>query len=338
MAENQALRPFLVEIKARMGKIARLLPKLTACHAQAAGLNFVSIAAMKNRNSIKKAVSTLKKAVLLWFVTGSAAQAQSLCWEITGNGLSQPSWLYGTIHVGDKRAFDFKPGVMDRFKQADAFAMELNPDSVDAKAMMSFVMAEEGKTLRDYFPKAEDYATVETYFRDKLHINLEQFKTYKPIFLYSMVMQTKFSNEMGQALDLWLFNQAGEQGKDRFGLETAEEQMGAFESMGEEAMVTMLLELLDKKKTSDKDMKLMMKYYVKGDLDKLLEIMDESESGAAMEEKLLNNRNHVMAERMEPLMKEGSTFVAVGAAHLPGEEGVIELLRKKGYTVVPVKK
>jgi uncharacterized protein len=290
---------------------------------------------MSKNRYFHSAFQAFKKSIVLLLLSGSAVQAQSLCWEITGNGLESPSWLYGTIHVGDKRAFNFKPGVMDRFNEASAFAMELNPDSVKPEAMLKFVMAEEGKTLKDYFTP-EDYEKLAIYLKGKMFLDINLFKSYKPIFLYAMILQTKFSNEMGQALDLYLFKTAGEQGKNRFGLESAEEQFGAFESMGDEGSAKLLMESLDKEKASDKETEKMMKYYVKGDLEKLLAMMDGSEVGAEMEEKLLVNRNYIMADRMEPIIQKESTFVAVGAAHLPGPEGIIALLRKKGYTVNPL--
>ena len=81
----------------------------------------------------------------------------------------------------------------------------------------------------------------------------------------------------------------------------------------------------------------MMKYYTKGDLENLLIFSNDTEMGTEFERALIIDRNHRMADRMVPLMEAQSTFVGVGALHLPGEEGVINLLRKKGYSVQALK-
>ena len=77
----------------------------------------------------------------------------------------------------------------------------------------------------------------------------------------------------------------------------------------------------------------MLKYYAKGDLEKLQTIAMETEMSSDFEANFITIRNHHMADRMVPLMNEQSTFVAIGALHLPGEEGVIKLLREKGFVV-----
>lgn len=273
----------------------------------------------------------------LLFPSGLDGQeTNSLLWEISGNGLEEPSYLYGTMHVSDKRAFKFSKSVMPSFEKAKGFAMELHPDKIDPMEMMEMMKLKEG-TLQDMFTEPQ-WDSLSTFMKEKHRTDVSAFNEYSPFFVYSMLIQTSFKKNMGEALDIYFFKEAKSSNKELAGLETLEEQISAINSMTDEDQVRMIMDLVaGKDEGSDKSMKKMLKYYMKGDLDKLMELSEEADMGDEFESALIVERNHRMAERMEPLMKERSTFVAVGALHLPGEEGVIELLRKAGYSVAALK-
>ncbi|MEM0999218.1 MAG: TraB/GumN family protein [Bacteroidota bacterium] len=261
-----------------------------------------------------------------------AQEAKSLLWEISGNGLESPSYLYGTMHVADKRAFKFSKSVMPSFEGAQGFAMELHPDDIDPTEMMEMMKLKEGK-LEDMFA-AEQWDSLSTFMREKYHTDMTTFNDFSPFFLYSMMIQSSFKSNMGEALDLYFYKQAKRANKELAGLETIDEQIGAINTMDKDAQVRMVMDMVAGKDDGGKKaMKKMLKYYMKGDLEKLMKLSEEADMGDDFEMALIVDRNHRMAERMEPLMKSRSTFVAVGALHLPGEEGVIQLLRKSGYTV-----
>lgn len=263
-------------------------------------------------------------------------ESQSLLWEISGNGLESPSYLYGTMHVGDKRAYKFSKSVMPSFNRCKSFAMEINPSEVDPMEMMELMKLKEG-TLQDMFT-SEQWDSLSTFMMEKHHTELSTFNEFSPFFVYSMMSQSTFKNNKGQALDLYFFEEAKKSRKDLHGLETVEEQISAINTMTRDEQADLLLDVMRGKDSSDpKFHKKMLKHYSKGDLDKLMEMSHDTDMGEDFEAALINDRNHRMAERMEPLIKEKPTFVAVGALHLPGEEGVLELLRKKGYTVRPLK-
>lgn len=263
-------------------------------------------------------------------------ETQSLLWEISGNGLESPSYLYGTMHVGDKRAYRFSKSVMPSFNRCKAFAMEINPSEVNPMEMMEMMKLKEG-TLQDLFTPAQ-WDSLSGFMLEKHHTELSTFNEFSPFFVYSVLSQSSFKNNKGQALDLYFFEEAKKGRKDLHGLETVEEQISAINTMTQEEQVNMLMDVMRGKDDSDpKFLKKMLKYYSKGDLDKLMEMSHDADMGEDFEAALINDRNYRMAERMEPLIKEKSTFVAVGALHLPGEEGVLELLRKQGYTVRALK-
>jgi uncharacterized protein len=140
-------------------------------------------------------------------------------------------------------------------------------------------------------------------------------------------------------LDIYFFKEAKKQKKQTIGLEKTMEQIDAFSAVPYELQARGLVDAVtDYGKEGELDMDAMMDYYVEGNLDKLLEMTtkdeDDEEMAKIFNDIFLVKRNYNMADRAEPYIKKGSTFIAVGAAHLPGEEGIIKLLRKKGYKVI----
>ena len=263
----------------------------------------------------------------------------SLFWEISGNGLKESSFLYGTMHTQDDRVFQFKEGVMDAFNHAKIYAMELNVDSIDQVALLSKLIMDSTHSLKTLLTESE-YTMVSDFFRDSLRQPLFLFEKMQPLFTAQMVSLRDLEAQQADALDIYFFKEAKKQKKQTIGLEKTIEQIDAFSSISYELQAEGLVDAVKNYGNEDElDMDAMMKYYVEGNLDKLLEMTTEYDEEDEEMSKIFNDvflvkRNHNMADRAEPFIKKGSTFIAVGAAHLPGEEGIIELLRKKGYKVI----
>jgi len=263
---------------------------------------------------------------------------QGLLWEIYGNGLTDTSYLYGTMHIQDERVFQFQEGVEKAFDRSVIFAMELNMDSVNTLELMSELIMESPHRL-DSLLSEKEYEIVNQYFKDSLGIGLLIFNKMQPIYTSQMVSLKKMNKDSAEALDIYLFNKAKEQNKIVVGLEFMEEQINAFKSIPYDIQAKELFNAVeDAINGEDQQIDGLIDYYVKGDLDRLLALTLESEFSdneinTIFQKVFLVNRNHKMADRSEKYIKEGSTFIAIGAAHLPGNEGVIENLRKKGYTV-----
>jgi len=262
----------------------------------------------------------------------------SLFWEISGNGLKDHSYLYGTMHTQDERAFQFKEGVMDAFNKAEIYAMELNMDSVNQGALLSKLIMDSTYSLKTLLT-TDEYAVVSNFFKDSLGQPLFMFEKMQPLFTAQMVTLRDLEAQQTDALDIYFFKEAKKQKKQTIGLEKTMEQIDAFSAIPYELQAKGLVDAVtDYGKEGKLDMDTMIKHYAEGNLDKLLEMTTKDEEDKEMA-KIFNDiflvkRNYNMADRAEPYIKEGSTFIAVGAAHLPGEEGVIELLRKKGYKVI----
>ncbi len=265
----------------------------------------------------------------------------SLCWKITGNKLEETSYLYGTFHSQDNRVFQFKEGVEEAFQQADIYAMELNMDSVNRSEMLDAMLMDSGQTLKTLLSPKE-YDLVNQFFIDSVGMSLFLFNKMQPIITTQIVVTKDLNQEQQNALDLHWFKEAKKLGKELVGLETMKEQVNAFKSIPVKTQAEELVKAVqDYGKQEQMSMDDMLAIYISGDLDSLMTVIDvNAESSSISMEKFneafLYKRNVNMANRVEEYLRKGSVFMAVGAAHLPGEKGVIELLRAKGYHVEPL--
>lgn len=278
----------------------------------------------------------------------TACSKKSLFWEVSGNGSRKTSYLYGTMHTGDKRVYNFPAGTEEAFNNADLLALELNMDSVNQLSIMSELMMP-GDTTLETLISEEDYDLVANYFSDSLGQSLALFNKMSPMFTSTMVSTKDMGNEMGQALDMYWYKEAKKLDKRIVGLEKADEQIRAFKSIPYSEQARGLVETVKSEynqnvsTTADNQSDKLMDYYLSGDIDKMAKISQEMGfSDASIDESFNNaflvNRNVTMVERSIPLLQDNACFIAVGAAHLGGKTGIIQLLKDRGYTVKPVSK
>src|SRR5882757_1332719 len=262
----------------------------------------------------------------------------SLLWEITGNGLKKPSYLFGTMHVSSKMVFHLSDSFYYALKNTDAVALELNPDVWQGQMVnldklkenySNYVQPPSGSFLRENSFRINKYD-------DELKAALSTEPTVVNSLLYRSY-KAKEDFEEDTFLDLYIFQTGKKLGKRATGVENYYDA----ERIMLEAYADMAKE--KKKKTVDTDGESMSDIlektedaYKRGDLD-LMDSLDLlTERSDIFREKFLYKRNEIQANSMDTIMKRSSLFVGVGAAHLPGKRGVIELLRKKGYILRPV--
>lgn len=273
----------------------------------------------------------------------------SLLWEISGNGLNQSSYLYGTIHMIGAEDFFLTEKTKEFFRKSGRLALEFNmEDMMDMSNIMSLMEGAYMKndtTLKDLMSE-EDYKFVEAHFQ-KVGLPLGFLSRIKPMFLSAMgsgdMNQTNLQNGKVKSYEMEFVEMAKNQEKELDGLETAEYQLSIFDSIPYKVQAEMLVQTIKAESdATDKDSEgqfdELVKLYKAKDIFGLQQMLN-SESGGikGYEDILLNNRNRNWIPVMEELMSREVVFFAVGAGHLPGEEGVIALLRKKGYKVKPVK-
>lgn len=280
----------------------------------------------------------------------NTANEKTLLWEISGKKLKKPSYLYGTIHIIPKADYFMSEATKKAFDASQKVTFEINMKEMNnpmaMMSMMSKVMMPNGKRLKDLI-SADDYKLVKQRF-DSLGMPIQMLERIKPMFLSVMVgndgekMSLDGDGGMGKSTSYEMeFMKMGEtQNKEFGGLETVEFQMGIFDSIPYEAQAEMLVKSIKGGSGSgSSDMKKMVDMYKAQDIDAMSQMLQSSEESelASYENMLIINRNRNWIPIMAKTMSEKVTFFAVGAGHLGGKEGVVNLLRKEGYSLKPLK-
>jgi uncharacterized protein YbaP (TraB family) len=263
---------------------------------------------------------------------------KALLWKVQPPGSSSPSYLFGTIHVKDDRVFQFADPVwaaMDS-TQITAGELDLEQGRKDPLALMNMMMMPDGKRLEDLYKK-KDWLLLEKELKEKLGVMAAMTYRMKPIFVMAMMMQGDLNSDQERVLDDHLLTTARTKDKRVIGIETVEEQMRALDALPLKEQAKMLLDQI-KEEGVPVEFDRMIEAYAAQDLDLLVEVaMSSGGMPPSLEKSLITDRNHRIAHRLDSIMTGGETiFLAVGAAHLPGKEGLITLLGSKGYTVLPV--
>ncbi len=274
--------------------------------------------------------------VLITFLVCFSAYSQSLLWKVSGKNIKNPSYVYGTIHIQDKRVFSFDETVLKAFESSQAFAMEILMDEIPHKEMVEAMLMK--NTSLDKLMSKEDYKILDSIVKAKTGSGVFMFNKMKPFFLSSQLMQMDMSKDMEAPLDLYFLQKARKAGKPCFGVEKFMDQINAVDAISYEDQVEMLMKGLTDTSENDDSLKLaeMLETYRKFDLEKMFELTSDTTLPAEFSKAFLIDRNKVMVKNFIKISKKQSLFCAVGAAHLAGDTGVLQLLRKKGYTVEPV--
>ncbi len=265
---------------------------------------------------------------------------KSLLWEISGNGLETSSFLYGTIHIIDKNDFFLTEKTKEALAASSKLTLEINMDEMtNIFSQISLLMGalmKDGATLKTLLNK-EDYQVVETYF-DEMGLPMFILDKVKPLFLSSLVgadmgPEGMMSGEM-VSYEMEFVEMANEQEMEMGGLETAAYQMSMFDSIPYKVQADMLVESIKYGDEGVDQLAQMIEIYKSQDINALVSMIEEEEGGVGeYDEILLDGRNRNWIPVMGEMMNEQKTFFAVGAGHLGGKNGVINLLRQEGYTV-----
>ena len=261
----------------------------------------------------------------------------SLLWEISGKGLTKPSYLYGTIHVICPADMVMTEQMQIRLKNTEQLSLEVDMDDPNMMlAMLREVPMKNGITLKTLL-SAEEYQIISDYFRQSLNMDLAMVQTWKPIMLTSL-LYTKVADCTPQSYEATFMKMAKEQGKEVIGVETLEEQLTVFDKIPYKKQAQMLLQGIKEIDKSKKEFTQMIAAYKKQDLEGFEKLFQESSQGLNdFADVLLVQRNKNWIPVMEREAKEKPTFFAVGAGHLGGDQGLIQLLRQQGYTVKAVR-
>lgn len=290
------------------------------------------------------------KKIALWAMicaAGLTASSQStvstntLLWRISGNNLSKPSYLFGTIHLLCANDIELSETLKAAIKETDKVYLELDMDNLfEMMQAVQKMKMRNDTTLSDLLSES-DYKKVKAFFTSKSSmIPFSILETYKPMLAASMIMQSSTDCDNAISMEQIIMQQAKQDRKEIKGMETMTYQLSIFDSIPYEVQAKQLLAFISENDTEDKASKEyeeMASAYRNQELNKLEMLINKEEFGVGnFADLLLYNRNRNWVVTMGKIFSSNSAVIAVGAGHLPGEKGVINLLRKAGYKVDPM--
>ena len=275
---------------------------------------------------------------------GAAKKYPSLLWEITGNGMSKPSYLFGTMHVSDKLVFHLGDSFYNAIKSVDVVALETNPETWQDDYSKS-VFLKSNPFGRDHYRMGDDFGpqnlSINSFAIDSYTEVLKAALAVEPSMINGLLYRTYGTQiddfEEDTFLDMYLFQVGKKLGKRVTGVENFQES----EKLVMEAYRDMIRDKNKKKRSYDfegmmNNPKQIEDAYRNGDLDVLDSLESLTIYSEAFHEKFLYKRNFIQANAIDSIIRKSPLFVGVGAAHLPGKRGVIEILRSKGYRLRPI--
>jgi uncharacterized protein len=290
------------------------------------------------------------KKIALWAMicaAGITASSQTtvsnntLLWRISGRNLAKPSYLFGTIHLLCANDIDLSETLKKAINETDKVYLELDMDNLfEMMQAVQKMKMRNDTTLSDLLSES-DYKKVKTFFASKSSIiPFSILETYKPMLAASMIMQTSTECDNAVSMEQIIMQEAKENKKEIKGMETMAYQLSIFDSIPYEVQAKQLLAFISDNDTEDKASKEydeMASAYRNQDLSKLEALINKEELGIGnFADLLLYNRNKNWVISMDKIFANNSAVIAVGAGHLPGEKGVINLLKKAGYKVEPM--
>lgn len=264
----------------------------------------------------------------------SKKKNNSLLWKISGKQAKDVSYLFGTIHVRDKRVFNHKEFLHQKIETCDAYYGEFKLDDADPQLLAQFMLLPEGEVLTDHLTKKQ-VKSLDKILMKNAGVPLERVARHMPVLLINMLTESNFNSDMELSLDEYLYNHAKLNGKRLDGLETFEEQLQVLKKIALKDQVKSLVAIVKKYNTFSRQLRKMTKYYLKMDIQQLYKSTRKNSKG--MRKILLFKRNKIMARRIGEIVQNETAFIAVGAGHLAGGKGVLRYLKKQGYTIKPVK-
>lgn len=264
------------------------------------------------------------------------APQKALLWKIHAKH-QHPSYLFGTIHLEDERVVRLPPVVDAIFTKAQIFVMEVVMDFRALNAITDAMYYQNGQTLA---------ATVGSTLYSQSAQVLKAYgmaptitNSLKPWAVVMILSAPKA--ETGDFLDKVLYDNALRQNKKVSGLETITEQLGVMEGLSAGDQKLLLADTLGMSGQMPKIIEEMIQVYLSRDLTALMRLnqtygVNDKALEARIMQRMVYERNLRMVKRMEAHLEAGHAFIAVGALHLPGDQGIIQLLKNKSYTVTPV--
>ena len=290
---------------------------------------------MRIMKPVTKWLASLCFLLIIFLALGAGASEQGLLFEISAAESGEPPcYLFGTIHSEDPRVLSLPAQTQAAFDRSDVFVMEAIPDAQAViRAMMAMVYTD-GRGLAQVAGQPLYEQTVAALAERGMAE--EAIKDYKPWAAATLLGMPQAGT--GEFLDIRLYKAALAAGKPVYGLESIEEQLAVFDTLTEDDQIALLRETLEARPELPEVFTRLLEAYLSRDLASLERLGDEylrrgdPQLAARFRHAALEVRNQHMTDRMLAYLGRGGCFIAVGALHLPGKEGVLARLGQAGFS------
>ncbi len=281
----------------------------------------------------------------LLLIAGLTAMQAQLLWKVSGNKLKHTSYIFGTHHLIPISFLDSVPGLYKAFNSCDEVVGEMVLNSVDATAkIQQAALLPNHIQIKDLLSDS-DYLMVDKELQSVMKLSLKDVSIMNPALILNLYEIAIYKKATGYSddtqSDSYFQLVANEKDKKVIGLETVDQQIKALFGNGSlERLAEILVQTIRNKDSIVSEMLNMNKLYKSGKINELMELSQHKGNVVDMTEEeyanLVNKRNSDWLLKLPDMFKTSSCFVAVGALHLGGKEGLIEGLKQEGYKVTPV--
>ena len=268
-------------------------------------------------------------------ISSTQAQESALLYKLEKEGI-QPSYLYGTIHLMPNKDFDLKEPIKKAFDASELIVLEMDMDDPGLQGkMMQMLMMGGDSTLESLFSE-EDYQLLDQELQTYAGMGVGMINKMKPLMVMTLLLK-KYVGDQPASYEGVFVRMAQEKQKEILGLETIEDQMAIFDAIPYEDQAEDISEMLrDEGRYTDMFAE-MVELYKAEDIEGLYKMFTSFYEGEErILDLMLHDRNKRWIPKIGEMAKEQAVFFGVGAGHLGGEEGVVQLLRDEGYTLTPV--
>ena len=263
----------------------------------------------------------------------SAKQYHTMLWSVRSPDLMDPSYLFGTMHVRDHRAYTFYEQACRYIDQCEALALEFDLGSLDQEAQTGLLQQVPAQSLEALLPPRK-LEKIRKFFLRALGVDIFPLRQLPPLLVSNIINERLLEEDHPMALDEMLWQYARQADKSILGIETYEEQLKVLQKIPPEVQAQSIVAMARHFRQHRRHLLRLAALYAAGNLPQLHQSSKRSLSG--MRYPMLYRRNAIMAERIGKMIAGQPVFCAVGAGHLYGGRGVLRLLKKQGLSVAPV--
>jgi len=269
----------------------------------------------------------------------TATNNKSLLWEVSGNGLQKPSYIFGTMHLLCASDAQLSDPLISIIQHVDEIYFEIDLDDLGELYNGATMGLMTGDTSLSDLLSPDDYSRVREFFeKHGMSMEFGFLQKMQPMLIGSLVYQAILPCEQTDGMEMAIMQVAHENKKEIKGLETAAFQVGILEQIPYSRQAADLMKSVDSVKEGAKQIEEMIALYKSQDIDSLLAYSLKNDGGDSPEiqDKMIYQRNQNWANKFPEVSKDKQILIAVGAGHLGGEKGLLQLLKNQGYTIRPL--